>query len=167
MPTISFTIPLHLKSIANGSHGHWKAKAFAKKRQREVANIHTIAALLEVNAHLNYSPPYAVTITRIGKRQMDDDNIAYAAKAVRDGIAEALGVNDGDRKAITFQYAQEIGTEYGVRINIQFGAESKTSGELPSAGNASDPALKPVAASVTPLRRSRLVKSSKMDWGRA
>lgn len=50
---------------------------------------------------------------------MDDDNLAISAKALRDGIAEALGVNDGDRSVVTWEYDQKLGKEYGVELEIK------------------------------------------------
>ena len=58
-----------------------------------------------------------VTITRIGPRALDSDNLAASGKHVRDGVADALGVDDGDPR-ITWLYAQEKGP-YGVRIEIR------------------------------------------------
>lgn len=36
----------------------------------------------------------------------------------RDGIADALGVDDGDESKVTWSYAQERG-DYGVRVKIE------------------------------------------------
>lgn len=62
--------------------------------------------------------PATVTITRIGKRKLDSDNLAISAKHVRDGIADAYGVDDGS-DLYTWNYAQEIGKDYAVRIEIR------------------------------------------------
>lgn len=50
--------------------------------------------------------PVTVTITRIGHRTLDTDNLAISAKAVRDAIARQYGVDDGDPR-YTWEYAQE------------------------------------------------------------
>lgn len=50
---------------------------------------------------------------------MDDDNLAISAKALRDGIAEALGVDDGDKNLITWEYDQKLGKAYGVEVEIK------------------------------------------------
>lgn len=47
----------------------------------------------------------AVTLVRISAGTLDDDNVRAALKAVRDGVADALGVDDRD-PAVRWQYAQ-------------------------------------------------------------
>ncbi len=39
--------------------------------------------------------PPTVRLTRIAPRRLDSDNLAFAFKGVRDGIAAVLGVDDG------------------------------------------------------------------------
>lgn len=63
--------------------------------------------------------PCLVTITRLGPRTLDDDNLAGSAKAIRDSIAARLGVDDGDTARIQFRYAQEKSKAYGVRITLE------------------------------------------------
>jgi len=62
----------------------------------------------------------AITLTRIAPRALDSDNLASGLKAVRDGVADALGVDDGTSR-IEWRYAQERGKpgEYAVRVAIQ------------------------------------------------
>ena len=60
--------------------------------------------------------PLLVTITRIGPRRLDSDNLQSAAKFVRDQIAATVGVDDGSNM-YTWQYEQRIG-KYGVDIEI-------------------------------------------------
>lgn len=62
--------------------------------------------------------PFRVTVTRFGPRKMDDDGVAASCKHVRDGIADALGVDDGDTLKIVFLYRQEIGP-YSVKVRIE------------------------------------------------
>lgn len=57
-----------------------------------------------------------IVIARIGPRALDGDNLAGSAKHVRDGIADWLGVNDGDNR-ITWLYEQsKDGKKYGVKM---------------------------------------------------
>ena len=60
-----------------------------------------------------------VTLTRIGARKLDSDNLARSMKAVRDGIADALGIDDGSDR-IEWKYAQEKG-KYAVKVTIELG----------------------------------------------
>jgi hypothetical protein len=63
---------------------------------------------------------YVITLTRIAPRPLDSDNLARSFKAIRDGIADALGIDDGSKR-LTWNYAQEKGPpkQYAVRIQIE------------------------------------------------
>jgi len=66
-------------------------------------------------------PPIPCTclLTRMApSRGLDDDNLAGALKGVRDEVAKWLGVDDGNRQAVRFRYAQ-VRAPWGVRV--QFG----------------------------------------------
>jgi len=62
--------------------------------------------------------PLVITIVRIGRGTMDDDNLAGSAKAVRDSVALYLGVKDNDKR-LTWRYAQEKSRGYGVRVELE------------------------------------------------
>ena len=105
----TYCIPIKLVSLAN-VRMHWRTLARLKKKQRQqVANA--------VLGHLP-SMPIRVTLTRVGKRRMDNDNLAAAFKAVRDEIANIYGVDDGSMQ-YEWVYDQEIGKEYAVKILIE------------------------------------------------
>lgn len=101
-------IPLRLVSVANARE-HWAQRA---KR----AKAHRMAAM----AVPKHSLPCVVTITRIAPRTLDTDNNASAAKALRDGIADRLGVKDNDPR-VTWRYDQRRGKprEYAVEVKIE------------------------------------------------
>lgn len=61
-------------------------------------------------------PPLVVTITRIGPRKLDDDNLQSSCKYVRDMIAAAVGIDDGSAQ-YTWRYAQLTGA-YGVDVEV-------------------------------------------------
>jgi len=87
---------------------HWAKKYRIGKQHKKIA-------LLIPRMPL----PLVVTLTRIAParfRRMDSDNLSGAFKQVRDGIAERMGVDDGDPRWI-WRYQQEAG-EWGVRIDI-------------------------------------------------
>ena len=113
MSKLEITLPLRLASPMNGSYGNWRGPAARRKLQRGT----TKAALMRYQTMLK--PPVIVTITRIGKRKLDSDNLQASAKSVRDGVADAFGVDDGDEDAYVWRYAQEKGKDYGVRIEIE------------------------------------------------
>lgn len=108
---MTLSLPIRTINTANRRE-HWAARAKRAKSHRHAA----------FYAVRQSSPTkrtrYTVTLTRIGKRRMDDDGLAISFKAVRDGIADALGIDDGSER-IAWRYAQEIGKQYGVRIVIE------------------------------------------------
>jgi len=57
-----------------------------------------------------------VTLTRTAERALDDDNLRDAFKSIRDGVADAFGIRDDDKR-IRFAYAQRQGhSSINVRI---------------------------------------------------
>lgn len=86
------------------------------KEQRELA----CGQVLALPAHLR-QPPLMVRLTRYGPRRMDDEGMIASLKHVRDGIAKAVGVDDGDTTAIRFDYAEQVISPphcFGVRIQF-------------------------------------------------
>lgn len=94
----------------------WRGMASLKKKQKAA----TAGACpgLALMARCGALPmPLLVTITRIGPRRLDDDNLAGACKYVRDAIATEVGVDDGDERW-TWRCEQRIGKAYGVDVEI-------------------------------------------------
>lgn len=111
MQSLRFHIPIRLPSLAN-TRMHWRVLARMKKRHR--------AAVLYCMVGKVVPPtPMAVTITRIGKRKLDDDNLQGACKYVRDQIAKVVGVDDGS-DLYTWKYQQRVGAResYGVDVEM-------------------------------------------------
>lgn len=67
--------------------------------------------------------PAIVTLVRLGPQALDDDNLRGAFKAIRDGLADRLGVKDNDPR-ITWRYGQENHRklDHGVVISVEPGA---------------------------------------------
>lgn len=101
---ITVTLPLRIVSVMNVRE-HWS-------RRHKRAQAHRRAALAVPKARV----PCTVKLTRIGLRPLDGDNLQAGLKALRDGIADRLGVDDADPR-VAWEYAQERG-EYAVRIEI-------------------------------------------------
>ncbi len=122
MKPIEFQIPIKLVSSGNARE-HWRKVAKRKKEQRSFGRMFCEDKLRMTPASETWRIAQGivlkVTITRIGKRVMDDDNLAASAKYVRDGIADALGIDDGDTTKVTWAYKQLIGKEYGCHIRIE------------------------------------------------
>lgn len=114
--TWSQTHPLKLKSKANESrHFFTRSRIAAKERQ---------LGFLLVASNSPPPLPVVVTLTRIASRPFDSDNVTHAFKNIRDGIADAYGVNDKDVRfdgaavPIVWRYSQERGTP-AIRITIE------------------------------------------------
>lgn len=105
---IIITIPLRIESVAN-KREHW-----SKRHKR--AKAHRKAACVVPKQEL----PCVVTLVRIAPRMLDGDNLQSAFKALRDGIADRLGVPD-NHPDVLWLYEQETGKpkEYAARIKIQ------------------------------------------------
>lgn len=106
---------LRTVSEAN-AHTHWRARQKRAKAQRGAA----FAYLRRPTTPLRpVASALVVTLTRIAPRALDDDNLAGSQKHVRDGVADALGINDRD-PLVTWRYAQRRGGkgQYAVHITI-------------------------------------------------
>ena len=110
--TLRIELPLRIESVANGSHGHWRTKAGRTKRQRE-------AVQLAIPKHKLPGLPCEVKLIRLAPRRLDGDNLQSGFKAVRDGVADRMGIKDNDPR-VTWVYDQRRGEarQYGCVIEI-------------------------------------------------
>jgi hypothetical protein len=117
-PVVSKTYPLRIHAGAN-LRLHWAARAKRTKSERDIGMfmaLHSGAVFAG-----RQKVPMRVHFVRIlGKRgrEMDSDNLPNAFKAIRDGFAKACGVSDGPRGPISWTYAEERGTTWGVRVEL-------------------------------------------------
>ena len=102
-----FFVPIKTVSAAN-LREHWGEKARRVAKEREAFHL---------MCPVGVSTPCTVTFTRFGKRKLDDDNLSSALKAARDGIAQKIGIDDGDDR-IAWRYFQEKGDQ-GVHVRIE------------------------------------------------
>lgn len=110
-PLFSATIPLKATGSQNARQ-HWAVKARQVKKERSAAMLATarLPALVR--------PALVVTLTRVGPRLLDaEDNLTATLKAVRDGVAARLKVDDAS-PLIRWEYRQEKG-EYAVRVEVR------------------------------------------------
>ena len=117
--TITIPLPgLRLVSLAN-QREHWRTRAKRAKQQRQAADLLVRVAL--GGTFILF--PVAVVITRIAPRALDDDNLAGACKSVRDGVADALGIDDRDPR-VKWAVAQRRGgpREYGAEVTLNWEA---------------------------------------------
>jgi hypothetical protein len=111
---ISITLDLRTVSEANlRGKGGTRARMVRKKAQRNAVRL----ALGKLGSLLP-ALPVRVTLTRHGRKRLDDDNLAISLKAVRDGIADAYQVDDGSDQ-YRWEYDQVLGPAYAVEIRIE------------------------------------------------
>jgi hypothetical protein len=104
-------LPIRCLNEAN-RRDHWTEKAKRAKEQRGVV-------AMAVWRRGRMSLPAAVVLIRYGPRVLDMDGLVRSLKAVRDGVADAFGVDDREGCGLSFGYRQEKSRWYGVRIEIE------------------------------------------------
>ena len=121
------TFPYIMRSEAN-TRSHWAARHRRASEGRELATLYLRMVMATEPAP---EMPVVVTLTRISPRQLDEDNLSRAFKAIRDGVADALlptnvgnqhrrWADDSDGQ-ILWLYAQRKGEpkEHAVEIKIE------------------------------------------------
>lgn len=112
---LEFYVPVKTVSELN-RRDHWRTKDRRRREQQEAAYYAYKGAAKGGRVAL----PCVVRFLRIGPRKLDSDNLASAMKAVRDTIAQCVGVDDGS-ESIRFEYDQvAIGERsYNVKVSIK------------------------------------------------
>ena len=115
---ITFDLPLKLVNTANVRE-HWRVRAARTKDQRFAAKQKTKEHVPVHRVLMAAIDGAKITITRFGpgNRKLDFSGLANSCKAVQDGIADALCMDDGDKR-LTWIYRQERGP-YGCRVEIE------------------------------------------------
>ena len=102
-------IAMALPSSAN-LREYWAARAKRARAQRWTVRCHLAAQRWSVQehavAHVRAQHLLRIRLTRIAPRVLDTDNLAASLKACRDGVADWLGIDDGDEHLL-WEYAQE------------------------------------------------------------
>lgn len=141
MKPVCVLLPLRISSpnaVRFQTRGGQMAHARAVKQQRRVTNLLCFAEMRAAGLFSHaverhgaqrrvlstssgeFAYPCVVRLTRLSSGELDGDNLAMAFKHVRDGVADALGIDDRDSR-IVWEYAQEKqprGT-YAVRVELQ------------------------------------------------
>lgn len=95
---------------------HFHTRAKRSKEERE--NIYRSLLVMARGSGPLPPLPVTVTLTRVGPRLMDvGDGLNASFKAIRDGIQDAYGVDDGS-DLFDFRYEQEKSKAYGIRIHV-------------------------------------------------
>ncbi len=114
---ISFEIPIKVISEMNW-RGHWAERYSRLNKQKRIVYQNCIA---KIGPKRPDYPIYKITLTRLKgyrQRDYDTDNLASSFKAVRDGIAEYLGIDDGSKRFI-WVYRQQKGDSPGIIVGIE------------------------------------------------
>lgn len=99
---LSFVLPFPLSSLSPNSRVHRTVVGSEKAIYRQKAKIEAKQARIrrdiskpDIISHIeSCGGKLPITITFCPRRAMDDDNIIASFKAGRDGIADALGIDD-------------------------------------------------------------------------
>jgi crossover junction endodeoxyribonuclease RusA len=111
------TLPWPPKELNPNKRLHWTVKSKAAKGYRHACYILAIQAGAkagipwdgDIHVWIDFYPP--------DRRHRDDDNMIAAFKSVRDGLAEALGVNDK-----RFRIHPYVKSETGAMVKVRFTA---------------------------------------------
>jgi hypothetical protein len=95
----------------SNQRGHWAAQRKRRGPQRLVTRTFAHANLTRPEL------PCVVLLIRIAPRELDCDGVVSALKQVRDGVADWLEIDDRDKR-VTWRYAQQKRSSYGVRIEV-------------------------------------------------
>ena len=103
LPPNSVCLPWPPKELSPNARTHWATKARIAKRYRATCHILAKQARLQagegpIHLVVTFAPP--------DRRHRDDDNCTGAFKAGRDGVADAMGVDDS-----RFRVTASISTE--------------------------------------------------------
>jgi len=114
-PCVMARLPVRLRNTSNSREG-WRATAKRAQLVRETTR------MLIQGATNGKTFPLIVRLVYVGPRQLDDDGIASAVKSLRDGVADALGVDDRDPRVVWVP-DQERGEvrEYGALVEVYLG----------------------------------------------
>lgn len=114
---LDFSMPVRVISETNARE-HWAKKHTRKKEQKDALFTAWLAAINRAEAW-PVKLPCVVRLTRVGPKRLDDDNLSESFKAIRDAIAWAIDVDDGDDR-IKFEYAQEATGKrvYAVKVEV-------------------------------------------------
>lgn len=128
-----FARPLRLVSVANGSQGMSLAGQRWRSERRKAQRMVGEAAGRQFRPYLEPTRWLVVRLVRVAPRELDDDNLARAFKAVRDGLAQGMGLDDRD-PAVRYVVDTERGAagEYSVRLELYDGGDLEARDRRPA-----------------------------------
>lgn len=114
---LSFAVQMKIRTISMANvREHWAVRAKRNKAHRAAV----AAQFVWCPETLRETPfPLTVTLTRYGKRLLDDDNLAGSFKAIRDEVATQLGRDDNPTSGISWVYRQHKAKDYWINIEVE------------------------------------------------
>lgn len=112
-PVLFVAVQTKIVSVMNARE-HWAIRARRAKNQRALT-----LTTLRYQASRKVELPCVVTITRVAPRSLDGDNLQAGCKAIRDGVADWLGLDDADPR-VTWRYEQERGAPRQYMAIVEF-----------------------------------------------
>lgn len=114
---VTLTVPVRVVSEAN-KREHWSAANRRKKQQQEaVRDLWAFTPLPMWGGNWTTAGPVNVFLTHFGPT-MDTDNLQRAFKAIRDVVADLIGIDDGDTARVQWHYAQRADAKPGIEITL-------------------------------------------------
>ena len=124
---LQIRLPWPYKALNPNSRGHWSKKAKAAEIYRYTCKVESriaiqegkwdlqplrdlVAAGGEIHVFLDFYPP--------NRRARDDDNIIAAFKSGRDGLADALGIDDCHFRTHPFLKRDEVVPSGEIRVVV-------------------------------------------------
>jgi hypothetical protein len=114
-------VPIRTISASNVRE-HWavRAKRVNKERFAALCMMQGTAKAEDVNRIALLSRFPVIRLTRVTGprgRTLDDDNLRGCLKAIRDGVADSLSINDNDPR-VSWYYAQRKGAVWVVEVEV-------------------------------------------------
>jgi hypothetical protein len=115
---IEFTLPVKTGRGLN-DRMHWAAKAKQAKKHRQAA------CYMSMGHKVWEVVPATITLCRMSWGTLDPDNLQGACKHLRDGIADAYGMQDNDPRLVwKYEQTKVKRGQFGVRVTIEADHES-------------------------------------------
>lgn len=113
------TIPGLRVTTPGNTRRHWAAERKDAAAQRAAGKLAVLSLGRDALDVLRAAPKIRVRFVRVGGRKMDPTNLVSAFKHCQDGMADAIGIDDGSDRYAWEWPAQEPGAGYAVRIELE------------------------------------------------
>lgn len=92
---LKFIYPWPHKNLSPNARVHWARKSRVAKTYRDIGKYLTLSQLRSKKIHFgNKKIHLFITFYPPDRRRRDEDNLSASLKSLKDGLADALGVDD-------------------------------------------------------------------------